>query len=115
MSRFSWSRPQAVLLNRRPVTAFTPLRFAAAHLFLAAREILFLPSSDRRPFRAFLTRADDPFLPGPVEEVTVLMASTIVTFAAPSKFPKPFLPPGNPSMTLASNASTLFSFLRAFL
>jgi hypothetical protein len=33
----------AVLFSRLPVTAFMPLRFASAHRFFAAREILFLP------------------------------------------------------------------------
>jgi len=37
----------AVLFNRRPVTARTPLRFATAHRFFAASEILFRPSALR--------------------------------------------------------------------
>jgi hypothetical protein len=46
------SSPYAVLPNRRTVTAFMPLRFAIGHRFLAAREILFLPSGVRRPCRS---------------------------------------------------------------
>lgn len=39
----------AVLLKGLPVTAFMPLRFASIHRFLAAREILFLPSAESLP------------------------------------------------------------------
>jgi len=48
----------AVSLRRRPATAFMPFRFASAHRFLAAREIRFLPSAERRP------RADSCALAG---------------------------------------------------
>jgi hypothetical protein len=37
------------LLRGRQVTALMPLRFASVHRFLAAREIRFLPSAERRP------------------------------------------------------------------
>ena len=47
--------PYADLLKGRPVTAFMPLRFAAAHRFLAAREILVLPSTVKRPCLLALT------------------------------------------------------------
>jgi hypothetical protein len=101
----------AILLKGRPVTAFMPLRFAFAHRLFAARAIRFLPSSERRPRVAWLALAGG-FLA--TRAFTTSLARTIDALAESSKLRNPRALAGHWSMTVDSNASTLFNRFRAF-
>jgi hypothetical protein len=107
--------PYADLLSGRPVTAVMPLRFATAHRFLAAREILVLPSAVKRPCLPVSALPGCFFAaPGDIWELTVVFARATATFAESSHSPKPSLLFGNWSITSDSNASILFNRFRAF-
>jgi hypothetical protein len=98
------------------VTAFVRLRFATAHRFFAAREILLLPSAVKRrecPVSAFA----GAFLEAVVDvwAFTVSLARTTAAFAESSNSTNPSLPPENWSITLDKSTSILFRRLIAFL
>jgi len=73
VSRCSGAWGYAVLFKRRPVTALTPLRLAASHRFLAAREIFFRPAADRRPCLTVSAFADGFLLLAPFEGCAVFV------------------------------------------
>jgi len=92
-----------------------PLRFAIAHRFLAAREILALPSAVKRPCLPVSAFPGCFFAAlGETWELTVVFARTTAAFAESSNAPKPSVLFGNWSMTSDSNSSILFNLFRAF-
>jgi hypothetical protein len=92
-----------------------PLRFATAHRFLAAREILALPAAVKRPCLAVSAFPGCFFAAlGETWELTVVLARTTAAFAESSNAPKPSVLFGNWSMTSDSNSSILFNLFRAF-
>ncbi len=107
-------RDYAILRRGRPVTAFMPLRFALAQRFLAAREILFLPSIER------LLRVDSFalvvgfFAARFARTFTAPFARTTDVLAESSKSRNPRALAGHWSMTFDSSISTLFNRFRAF-
>jgi hypothetical protein len=92
-----------------------PLRFATAHRFLAAIEILVLPSAVKRRCVAISALAGCFFAAlGEFWELTAVFARATAAFAESSNSPKPFVLFGNWSMTSDSNSSILFNLFRAF-
>src|SRR2546428_90794 len=92
-----------------------PFRFAMAHRFFAARDSFFLPSAERRPFLEFLAFAGGFFAAlGDAFTFTVSLARTTDAFALSSNSRKSLSVTAYWSITLDSNASTLFNRFRAF-